>query len=422
MKLCLGCVWLALVLAAAPPAGEEISPETQLLARVFERAQGNLARLPNYTCLQTIERSLRLSNARSFRPLDRVRLEVALVDGRELFAWPGEGKFQDKQIGDIVSGGAIGNGDFALHAKSVFESRAVSGFSYAGERIREGRRTLRWDFRVPQFQSGYTIKVGERKAIVGYRGSFWVDAGTLDLIRLEVQADDIPAELQLLAAGNAVEYERVAIGDTTFLLPRLSELTMTDFRGTANRNQTTFSACRQYKGESVILFTDPSDAATAAKPETRDFELPADVTLVAALESRVEAASAAVGDPITAVLKQAVKLDGRVIAPKGARLRGRLTMLRLREAQPPSYVIGLQFHDLVFTGARAKVNAELQQLMTASGSVATSPRGWPSWKPFPLRELTNSTVAGSVLFARPGKVLLDRGLTMVWRTVAVDER
>ena len=133
-----------------------------------------LTRLPNYTCLQTIERTRRIPGKRT-ELIDLVRLEVALVNGRELFAWPGSRNFEDGEISDMVKGGAIGNGNFALHAKSVFQTNAPR-FTFAGERIREdGRKTLRWDFVVPQTLSGYTLKQGEQQAVVGYHGSFWVD-------------------------------------------------------------------------------------------------------------------------------------------------------------------------------------------------------------------------------------------------------
>src|SRR6185369_10656113 len=103
-----------------------------LFAQVRARMIGNLSRLPNYTCLQTIERKVRQASSRRYELVDVVRLEVALVNGKELFSWPGAGKFEDKEISEIVSGGAIGNGTFALHAKSVFQSRTAR-ITYVGE-------------------------------------------------------------------------------------------------------------------------------------------------------------------------------------------------------------------------------------------------------------------------------------------------
>src|SRR5215469_12007656 len=86
----------------APSAADDLPPETLLLARIKAKAADNLRRLPNYTCTQTIERSRRPARARRFEPVDMLRLEVALVAGKELFSWPGAGQFEDKGIGELV--------------------------------------------------------------------------------------------------------------------------------------------------------------------------------------------------------------------------------------------------------------------------------------------------------------------------------
>ena len=65
------------------PARQPLSPDVLLLARIKAKAVENLQRLPNYTCTQTIERSRRGAKARKFEPLDTLRLEVALVEGRQ---------------------------------------------------------------------------------------------------------------------------------------------------------------------------------------------------------------------------------------------------------------------------------------------------------------------------------------------------
>src|SRR5215472_16191853 len=123
-----------------------------------------------------------------------LRLEVALVDGKELFSWPGAGRFEDRGIGEIVGrGAAIGNGSFATHARSVFLSHAPK-FTYVGAATLNGRRAIRYDYRIAQMLSGYQIHVGDHQAFVAYHGSFWVDADSLDLIRLDVRADDLPPE------------------------------------------------------------------------------------------------------------------------------------------------------------------------------------------------------------------------------------
>jgi hypothetical protein len=92
--------------AVAQPAG--------LLERVRTQMASNLARLPDYTCLQTIQRMERRIPARRFELMDTVRLEVALIGGNELFSWPGATAFDDNDVLQIVPVGLIGKGNFAF--------------------------------------------------------------------------------------------------------------------------------------------------------------------------------------------------------------------------------------------------------------------------------------------------------------------
>ena len=89
-----GSRW-AYLLAALPLLAADDAASIRI-ARIRSQMARNLERLPNYTCTQTIERSIRPARTRRFQLIDTIRLEVALVNGRELFAWPGSGKFDDR--------------------------------------------------------------------------------------------------------------------------------------------------------------------------------------------------------------------------------------------------------------------------------------------------------------------------------------
>src|SRR5947209_8998393 len=102
-------------------AQQDLPPDLLLLAKIKIKMAENLDRLPNYTCQQTIERSRRRAPARKFELLDTVRLEVALVEGKELFGRPGTNRIVESEISQLV-GGTIGNGDFGLLARSIFLS------------------------------------------------------------------------------------------------------------------------------------------------------------------------------------------------------------------------------------------------------------------------------------------------------------
>jgi hypothetical protein len=400
---------LCLCLAAG---GETPISDALLLRQVRLRAIANLNRLPDYTCMQTIERRVRRPQSRKFELQDVVRLEVALVSGKELFAWPGAKKFDDRPISDLVTGGAIGNGSFALHLKTIFETKAPT-FTFEGEENRDGRRTYHWKFEVPQHKSGYLLRAGGREAIVGYHGSFYVDANTLDLIQLEVEAENIPPELKVMRARDSVEYSRETIGGETFLLPAASELQMMDQWNSESVNRTRFSSCHQYQGESVISFGDPAAAAKEMSKPAQVIELPAGLILEADLETPISSESAAVGDPVTAVVHRPSKQHGVVMIPKGALLRGRITLLRRQNAVRPSYVLGMDFDEVEFPGAVAKVHTVLDQIVSVNGSITM-----PGANRFGTRaqypEL--DPALGSVVFVKGDSFKLARGLGMIWRT------
>jgi hypothetical protein len=343
----------------------QLSPDLELLTHVKLHEIEQLHRQPNYTCTETVERSQRSSATRKFQLLDTLRLEVALVGGKELFAWPGAKKFSDVEISDMIQRGAIGNGSFALHARAVFEGRAAT-YKYRGAEHLEGTpadtQAERFDFDVPLFLSGYSIKTNGRKAIVAYHGSFWADPRSFDLIRMEVIADQIPEELGLAKATDRVDYKRLKIGDNNFLLPSASELHMADLNGAENRNIVHFSACRQYSGESVISFAEPEpEAGNSSEPQpAREVELPPGAAVTVELADAIEMDAAAIGDPVEARVKGDVKSKGVVLIPKGATAKGRITTL---ERHTEYTALGLTFTDIEAQGVHAPITLSLDDVI-----------------------------------------------------------
>src|SRR5690349_9427689 len=116
---------LAICSLAAQPAADA------LLTGIRQKMRENLSRLPDYTCRLTIERFMGAENAKRRHPIDTVHIEVGYVDGKELYAWPGQ-KFASKGLDEMMpAGGVVATGDFALHVRSIFLGNAAT-FTYAG--------------------------------------------------------------------------------------------------------------------------------------------------------------------------------------------------------------------------------------------------------------------------------------------------
>ncbi|HEV2687628.1 MAG TPA: hypothetical protein VGV35_03710 [Bryobacteraceae bacterium] len=331
--------WLAIFAAILCPAQPAQSPEAVLFGKIQAKVAQNLDRLPDYTCSETIERFRRVKPGGKIERLDTIRLEVAYVGGRELFGWPGSNKIDEPEIKKFVGRGTSGNGDFAILPRNAF-LRGGTKIYYAGDTELDGKRAIRFNYRVPETAQSYRLETNMGEAVVGYEGSFWVDPVTLDLMRLTSAAEGIPAKLGLKSTTTMLNYSRVAVGGSTFLLPKNSELHMTDADGAESWNRNNFDGCRQFSGQSVIKFDSPppEEAAPAAKPQ--EVNLPEEFVVEIELETPIDSASTAVGDSVRATFRQNVKSNREIAIPKGAALTGNVVRL---EKQSNSYLVGLRF-------------------------------------------------------------------------------
>ena len=234
------------------PAQTDTPRQVELLARIRQHMKSRLGQVPNYTCLETVERSEQASGTAKFKTVDTIRLEVAEVNGNELFARPGK-KFEAAHPSVYVKNGLTANGMFAMHSRALFLENTAR-FTYAGEDEIDGRKLVRYDYQVAQAASGFRITTGGRQAAVAYHGSFWSDPQTLDTYHFRLVAESIPPELGVTDAGMDVDYQSVAIGSAEALLPKRADLSSTEASGKRLRNITTFSNCKHYGSESVITF------------------------------------------------------------------------------------------------------------------------------------------------------------------------
>ena len=131
----------ALIGLACAAAGQAVAPEVLLLARIKAHLRKELSHLPNYTCLETIDRfqkeyvrpaRFRSKNKSKMQALDTVRLEVAYSDRREWYGSPGARNFTDDNPAAFIGSGMIGTGAFALTPRNLFIAD-VATFTYRGE-------------------------------------------------------------------------------------------------------------------------------------------------------------------------------------------------------------------------------------------------------------------------------------------------
>lgn len=261
---------VALLLTAGGPVlpAQDLPQWVLNLARIKRQARANFQRLPNYACHETISRSQLLPRGDRFRPLDLLQLEVAVIGGKELYANAGAGQFEDRDLTEMMRHGAINTGSFASLVNNLFVNDNGLTTGWADDAVGT-RRALRYDFSIAENLSGNVISNGVEQATTALHGSFWADASTFDLLRIEEHAADIPPRMMMSDITTVIDYQRVKVGESEVLLPSRAEMTITETSGRMARNITEFSGCRQYGSESVIHFGGDEPEGPATTPRKK---------------------------------------------------------------------------------------------------------------------------------------------------------
>ena len=405
---------ITVVAWAAPPGKEPAEPcESELVSRAIQAVGGMLHRLPDYTCLETLERSERKAHGTKFRMIDHVRVEVAYVNGKELYAWPGSTKFDTMDLREVLWGkGAFSTGNFGERLTNAY----LTGLplQLAGKDTINGRAAWKFTQSIPAVISRFDIIVPPAKATVGYTVTAWHDAASLNLLRFELQSDDMPKGFPLRRSFDAVDYETVQVNGQPVRLPVLTELSMTTRTGVQDRTVSTFTNCREYMSESKLTFEEPAPEKPTATPQAASpADLAAGVEVQVKLDAAVDLKQAALGDPVTmTVVRDAVR-NGRKWLSAGARVMGRWTLIECTD-QP-------------FTHCFAILQTESYEDGATSGPFRGSlqwpvlePQYWPSESGIPTVPdgILRAGKSGPVLYIR-NATKLPRGYRLIWRTLEV---
>ncbi len=368
-----------------------------VLQTIRERAVDNLRALPNYTCTATIERSGRQSASRRYENIDRIRLEIGYVGGRELYGWPGGEKIAEDDLRQLV-GGTITNGDFALLTRVVFAGPGVVFRNIRREDV-GGRAVVSGEFTASREGSQWIVGLGPRTEPVGYSGSFQVDAELLQLIDLRMTAERIPREFGYRGITRNLEFQPVQIGSREFLLPSRAELSTVARDGPEVKNETRFTNCHEFTAQSVVSFGEPNQEAnveTVHRTQVSAADLPDEFEARLELESPIDSDTSAVGDPITARLVKKITGRGGMEIPKGATLHGRIRVLDVTEGHRYANFAFLSFE---WAGSRVNIAGRVNQLVTASSRTARigrQPGTWTPQTPLPVPHQVTSLQAGPI--------------------------
>src|SRR5690348_459970 len=118
--------------------------DPQRLTRIRTQMARTLAHLPDYTCRETIERALRRPPSNRYENRDTLRVDVAYLNGRELYAWPGD-RLGERTLFDMVPDGSIATGNFGMLGRAVFADNGPI-FHFEGTSAANGKNQVKYSF------------------------------------------------------------------------------------------------------------------------------------------------------------------------------------------------------------------------------------------------------------------------------------
>jgi hypothetical protein len=188
-----------------------------LIDRAREAAFLFSKKLPNFICQEYMSRFSQQGRGQKV-PQDIISAEIIYEDGAESYRnLKINNRPTDKRLQDID--GAWSTGEFASALLDLFHPASKAQFSSGRSSTASGISAQVYDFEVRSENSNWRMQAGGQTAIAAYTGSIWVDPNTARVLRIEMQARNLPSDFPIDAVESAIDYSYVLIEGKSFLLP-----------------------------------------------------------------------------------------------------------------------------------------------------------------------------------------------------------
>jgi len=236
-----------------PTAATHENPRIAFIGRARELASEYAQNLPNYFCQEVATRYVSQTRVVNWTVVDIVTAEVVYDDHKESYRNIAiNGKPTKKSPEET---GSWSTGEFGTIQTNLF-SPGIADFKFAQDSMTARIPASVYDFDVPRDRSSWKIRLPGQFLLPAYKGAVWLDKQKANVLRIEMQARNIPEEFPLDSIETAVDYDYVGLGTAAkFLLPVRAEV-LTCRRGSneCERNVIEFRNYHKFAGESTIKF------------------------------------------------------------------------------------------------------------------------------------------------------------------------
>jgi hypothetical protein len=236
---------------APPPRADQ----EKVLAEVRDYANNYVRQLPDFICVQVTRRYVDPSGLEFWQNVDTVMAQLSFFERKEQYkVVMVNNRSMDTDMHRI--GGATSTGEFGSMLKEIFEDKTQALFQWERWATLRGRRMHVFSYRVPQSRSEWSIRYERSQQITpAYRGLVYVDRDSRMVMRVTLEATDLPPSFPIQAASQVLDYDFTKIADREYLLPLKSVMRMREGKFLV-KNETEFRMYRKFGAEATITTID----------------------------------------------------------------------------------------------------------------------------------------------------------------------
>ena len=256
--------------AYVPPPAPSSEEQGKIIAEVREKALTYTESLPDYICSQVTRRFIDPTGRESWHATDVILARLTYFEKKEDYKLVTVNNTiaSDKPYDSV--GGAISQGEFGSMMRGLFDPGSNAEFRWHGWTTLRGHFSYVFSYVVPLEHSQFTIEwhgsasEKSRKITAGYHGSIEVNKSTSQVLRISLEADNIPPDFPVRQSSEVLDYDLIKIADREFLLPLNAEFHSLAGH-TSARNLVEFRNYRKFSANANISFDD-ADTPPANQP------------------------------------------------------------------------------------------------------------------------------------------------------------
>jgi hypothetical protein len=168
-------------------------------------------------------------------------------------------------------GGTRSSGEFGTLLLQVFEPNTETHFEWDHWGLLRSRPTYVFAYHVAQERSRWHVTSDNEDVVPAYKGLIYVDQETHQVLRISLEAVDLPPAFPVKQASDTLDYDYQDVGGQRFLLPLKNKVLMSG-GDVLTRNDNEYHLYHKYSADSAISFD--TTETPAPLPDDKTTEQP----------------------------------------------------------------------------------------------------------------------------------------------------